>query len=187
MAAITYTNQFYLDLLPINKLHLDYPITYSNQFYFDLLLINILHLGYLINHSILFYFYLRQSNKLNWGCLTRPSLFYLDLLLINELHLCYEILLIMPVENITLENKLIRMKENSQKEKIIKQKMETLFGYKELSISVKEFKKQITGIMQDNKKISDIEEKYNYKEQNELIEKQNININTEINNLNKLS
>ena len=92
----------------------------------------------------------------------------------------------MPVENITIENKLIRMKENSQKEKIIKQKMETLFGYKELSISVKEFKKQITGIMQDNKKISDIEEKYNNKEQNELIEKHNININTEINNLNKL-
>ena len=72
------------------------------------------------------------------------------MLLINELHLCYEILLIMPVENITLENKLIRMKENSQKEKIVKQKMETLFGYKELSISVKEFKRQITGIMQDN-------------------------------------
>ena len=94
----------------------------------------------------------------------------------------------MPVENITIENKLIRMKEkeNSQKEKIIKQKMETLFGYKELSISVKEFKKQITGIMQDNKKISDIEEKYNHKEQKELIEKHNININTEINNLNKL-
>ena len=65
---------------------------------------------------------------------------------------CFEILLIMPVENITIENKLIRMKEkeNSHKEKIIKQKMETLFGYKELSISVKEFKKQITGIMQDN-------------------------------------
>ena len=43
---------------------------------------------------------------------------------------------------------MIRMKEkeNSHKEKIIKQKMETLFGYKELSISVKEFKKQITGI-----------------------------------------
>ena len=68
----------------------------------------------------------------------------------------------MSIESTSIENNLIQMKEkeNIQKEKIIKQKMETLFGYKELSISIKEFKKQITGIMQENGKISKIEEKY---------------------------
>ena len=68
----------------------------------------------------------------------------------------------MSIESTSIENNLIQMKEkeNIQKEKIIKQKMETLFGYKELSISIKEFKKQITGIMQENEKISKIEEKY---------------------------
>ena len=105
---------------------------------------------------------------------------------------CFEILFTMSIENTNIENNLFQMKEkeNIQKEKIIKQKMETLFGYKELSISIKEFKKQINGIMQENEKLLKIEEKYTNlfenKERDELIEKQHINIKKEINDLNKL-
>ena len=98
----------------------------------------------------------------------------------------------MSIENPSIETNLFEMKEkeNIQKEQIIKQKMETLFGYKELSISIKEFKKKITGIVQENEKISKIEEKYTNlfenKERNQLIEKQHIRIKKEINDLNKL-
>ena len=43
--------------------------------------------------------------------------------------------------------------EQIQKETIIKQKMETMFGYKDFSISVKEFKKQIPCIFQEDLKL----------------------------------
>ena len=107
--------------------------------------------------------------------------------------LCFEFIFKMPHEIPSIENKLIQMKKTDQiqKETIIQQKMETLFGYKELHITVKEFKKQINGIMEENVKLTKTEEEYQNVSVNEkridLVEKLTIRIQTEINHLIELS
>ena len=66
-----------------------------------------------------------------------------------------------------------------------------MFGYKDFSISVKEFKKQIPCILQEDLKLGQIEKEYQNVTKNEnkqhLIEEQKIQIQIELNNLKQLS
>ena len=99
----------------------------------------------------------------------------------------------MPYEIPSIEDQLLERKriEQIQKDTIIQQKMETLFGYKEFHITVKEFKKQIYDIMDENDKLTETENAYQNVLVNEKqisqIEKQHIFIQTERNHLYDLS
>ena len=106
---------------------------------------------------------------------------------------CFEFIFTTSQEIDSIEQNLIQLKkiEQIQKETIIKQKMETMFGYKDFSISVKEFKKQIPCILQEDLKLGQIEKEYQNVTKNEnkqhLIEEQKIQIQIELNNLKQLS
>ena len=102
---------------------------------------------------------------------------------------CFEYIFAVPNEILSMEDDLQSQKqlEIIRRENIIKQKMDTLFGYKELHISVKEFKKQLNGIIEEDVKLDEAKNIYQNVSENEkdinLIETKHIHIKTELNHL----
>lgn len=103
---------------------------------------------------------------------------------------CFEIKLSMGNQQ-SIEKNLINIKKEEylQKENIIKQKMETTFGYIAKKDSVESFKKQALRYMKQNDKFlkaeSQYNEIYNNEERKKRIEEVNTLIENELNNLNQ--